>query len=78
MVDSLSRILERERVLGNLHGIGIARGFMEINHSQFCYDTLLLGGSFIHMISTRFTIFLDQFVNTYGGKVNNEKIHIYG
>jgi hypothetical protein len=27
---------------------------------------------------TRFKIFLDQFVNTYGGKVNNDKVHIYG
>jgi hypothetical protein len=70
-------ILERERVLGNLHGISIVRGVKETNHSQFVDDTLLLGGaSFI--IVARFKIVLDQFLNAYGGKVNNEKIHIYG
>jgi hypothetical protein len=44
MEESLSRLLESERNIGNLLGIQIVRGVKSINHSQFVDDTLLLGG----------------------------------
>jgi hypothetical protein len=76
MVDSLRKILEKERLVCDLQEIIILKGTKAINHSQFANDTLLIGGS-LTMITEKFKKVLNKFMITLGGKVNTGKSHIY-
>jgi hypothetical protein len=77
MVESLSRKLEVERIIGNLPSLQIARGTKDINHSQFFDNTLLLGATST-IIARRFKQVLDTFLLASGGKINCSKRKMYG
>jgi hypothetical protein len=77
MVDFVSRKPKFERVPVRLHGISFARGVKGINHSQFANDTLLIGGASTVM-AKKFKYVMENFLNAFGGEVNNKKNHIYG
>jgi hypothetical protein len=63
--------------MGRIPGLHIARGFKEINHSQFADDTLLLGAASL-IIAKRFQKVLDYFLLSSGGKLKSTKCKIYG
>jgi hypothetical protein len=63
--------------MGRIPGLHIARGFKEINHSQFADDTLLLGTTSL-ITAKRFQKVLDYFLLSFGGKLNSTKCRIYG
>ena len=55
----------------------IARGVKVVNHAQFAYDTILLGGAST-IIAERFNGVLSTFIKAYDGKVNSENSKAYG
>jgi hypothetical protein len=51
MEEALNKRFHFEIRVGNILGIRMVRGTMNINHSQFADDTLLLGGASIVIVS---------------------------
>jgi hypothetical protein len=66
-----------ERLDGDLPYLQIGCGVKNINHSQFSYDTLWMGGASI-IISSRFKMVMDSFLDASGGAMNNRKCQIMG
>jgi len=75
MVEAFRRKLEHERSIGNLPGLQIARGVKNLNHSQFAYDTLFMGGASM-TIASKFIVVLDYFLDASRGVVNKRKCQI--
>lgn len=48
-----------------------------MNHSQFDYDILFIGGA-SYIVSKRFKVIFDQFLEAWGGLLNDEKGSIFG
>ena len=54
----------------------MAHGTKDINHAQFAYDTILLGGT-SHLIAIRFKSELDSYCQASDNKLNLRKSLIY-
>lgn len=65
MEDTLSRRLEKDRDSHLLPSIRYKEGTKSINHGQFAYDTIFLGGSSV-VITRRFKGNLDRFLRASG------------
>ena len=76
MVDYLSRRLEYERNIGNIHSFRIVRGIKDMNHYKFADDTLLLGGANIHS-AEHFKQELEIYKEVSGSKINFQKSKIF-
>jgi len=77
MAESFSKVLDFHQRVGLITGIKFGNGVMNINHSQFADDTLLIRGASI-TIARRFKVLLDKFMDYSGGLVNQQKSFIYG
>lgn len=66
MVETLSRVIEKQRRERNITGLQISRGVKSNNHSLFADDTLLLGGA-SSIIARRFKKVLEDFLQVSGG-----------
>jgi transposase len=76
MVEDLDRQLEKERTKNSIPPIKITRGERRINHSQYAYDTLLLGRT-SSIIDKIFKEILEEFMRDSRGNINPHKIHVY-
>jgi hypothetical protein len=76
MVESLSKILDKEILQKSILGIKIVQGVKRINNSQFVDDTILLGGA-SSIISNRFKKVMDDYMTTSRGLINARKSQIY-
>eukprot|EP00253_Pinus_taeda_P004331 PITA_04331 len=77
MAESFSQVQDHNRRVGLITGIKFGNGVKNINHSQFAYDTLLIGGAST-TIARHFKNLLDQYMGYSGGVVNHHKSCVYG
>ena len=73
----LSFQLEHVQNQKNLHGLRIALGVKDINHAQFAYDTLLMGGASLQ-IARKFKNELAAYTEISGSVISPTKSKIYG
>jgi len=76
MVDTLSRKLTAERIVGSLLGLKSSSNVVPLNHALFADDSLLLGG-----VSPRIAKVFDSVLKSYcrvsGALINERKSEIY-
>jgi hypothetical protein len=76
MVDTLSRKLEQERIIGAALGLRITKDLKTINHALFADDSLMLGGA-SNRVASAFKGTLQAYCKVSGALISERKSVVY-
>jgi hypothetical protein len=76
MVDTLSRKLEQERIIGAAPGLRITKDLKPINHALFADNSLMLGGA-SNKVASAFKGTLQAYCKVSGALISERKSVVY-